>query len=127
MQPAFPTLIETAPWVCMAPSPKTPAVVSFSPSMAATAVAATLSDMDDSPKTTAPPLLDTISVLPCSRVEETAAVQQSQPAVTAVARGGMQPPMSSPILQVPPCLNVAEQYLRLPEFTAQCRRRDLHW
>ncbi|KAL0313711.1 UNVERIFIED_CONTAM: hypothetical protein Scaly_2908000 [Sesamum calycinum] len=65
--------------------------VSFSPLKSTTAVPYSL-------KTTAPPLLDTKTVLPCSKVDETAAVQQSQPAVTAAARGGM----------VPPCLNVAE-------------------
>ncbi|KAL0294134.1 UNVERIFIED_CONTAM: hypothetical protein Sangu_3224000 [Sesamum angustifolium] len=74
--------------------------VSFSPLSSATAV--------PSLKTTAPPLLDTKTVLPCSKVDESAAVQQSQPAVTAAARGGMQPLLSSPTIHVPPCLNVAE-------------------
>ncbi|KAK4382249.1 hypothetical protein Sango_2890300 [Sesamum angolense] len=86
-----------------------PFAVSFSQLTSATAIPASLLDMDDSLKTTAPPLLDTKTVLPCSKVNETAAVQQSQPAVTAAARGGMQPLLSSPTIHVPPCLNVAEK------------------
>ncbi|KAL0291497.1 UNVERIFIED_CONTAM: hypothetical protein Sangu_3263600 [Sesamum angustifolium] len=114
-QPASPTAIETAPRVCMESNPMTPVDVAVSSPLLTSATTASLSEMEDSLKTTAPPpLLETQTMLQFSKVDETVAGQQSEAAVTADARGRVEPSLKSSAVHVTPRLVPAAAGIHSP-------------